>query len=44
VICGNLISEGGWNFHYDERLQTVTDQDFDINAWREEFRNSTSFN
>jgi hypothetical protein len=44
IICRNLISEGGWNFHYDERLESVTDKDFDINGWREEGLSSTSFN
>jgi hypothetical protein len=43
IICRNLISEGGWGFHYDERLESVTDEDFDVRGWREEYRGTTSF-
>lgn len=44
IVCRTLDSKGGWNFHYDDRFQEVTSEDFAIEGWREEFPGTTSFN
>jgi hypothetical protein len=43
LICREILTQGGWDFHYDERLADVTDNRFVVNNWREESEGSTSF-
>jgi hypothetical protein len=43
IVCRTLDSKGGWEFHYDERFEDVSVDDFAIEGWREETLGSTSF-
>lgn len=43
LVCRTIENRGGWEFHYDERLAEVTDEEFDITNWREELMGTTSF-
>lgn len=43
IVCRTLDSKGGWSFHYDDRFEEVSSEDFAVEGWREEFPGTTSF-
>ena len=43
LVCRTIDNRGGWEFHFDERLAEITDEEFDITSWREELMGTTSF-
>jgi hypothetical protein len=43
IVCRTLDSVGGWTFHYDNRFEDVTVDEFAIYGWREELMGTTGF-
>lgn len=43
IVCKDIINQGGWTFHYDERLSDVNIDHFSIRSLREEPGGTTSF-
>ena len=42
LLCNDLSNQGGWSFHFDERLADLSTGDFEITQWREEHSGTTS--
>lgn len=36
LICGTISNQGGWSFHYDDRLGDEGQGQYYVSAWREE--------
>lgn len=43
LVCNDLTNQGGWNFHFDERLAGIGAGEFRITDWREEAPGTSSF-
>lgn len=43
LICNQIDNEGGWTFRWDENLEDIAGQLFDVVEWREEVGGTTSF-
>lgn len=43
IVCRDIGNQGGWRFHFDERLLGVGSGTFEIREWREEVGGSTTF-
>ena len=42
MLCNDLANQGGWSFHFDERLMDVATGTFEVTNWREEHAGTTS--
>lgn len=43
LVCNDLTNQGGWDFHFDERLAGIGAGEFRITDWREEAPGTSSF-
>lgn len=43
LLCNDLTNQGGWDFHFDERLAGIGAGEYRITDWREEAPGTSSF-
>jgi hypothetical protein len=43
IVCRDIGNNGGWKFHFDERLLGIGSGTYEIREWREEVGGSTTF-